>query len=87
MNKNKVAIKLTIKRWIDILVLTIISAIITAYIQKPIIDNISACIENICTRWHFVFACLVYLAIITSIICCLKTSGGFRWKDLDINSN
>jgi hypothetical protein len=84
MNKNKVAIKLRCKRWIDILVLTIVSAIITAYIQRPIIDNISACIENTCARWHSVFAFLVYLTIITSIICCLKTSGGFRWKDLDL---
>ncbi|MGH2272700.1 hypothetical protein ACQ9LF_12950, partial [Anaerohalosphaeraceae bacterium U12dextr] len=84
MNKNKVAIKLRCKRWIDLLVLTVVSVIITAYIQRPIIDNISAYIENTCAKWHPVFACLVYLTIIASIIRCLKKSGGFRWKDLDL---
>lgn len=75
--------KLRVRRWLDILYLTITCIFISVYIRGPI-QNLSAYFQSIGHEWNTEFALVVFAVVPIAMFFCLKAIGGFRWKDFDL---
>ena len=80
-NANRV--KLIYKRWLDIILLTILATLCIVYLE-PVIIKLAILLQKIGSNWDSWFILLVYLVIPLTIRAFLKVIGGFRFKDFDV---
>ena len=81
--ENTKRIKLIYKRWLDIVLLTILATLCIVYLE-PIIIKLAILLQKIGSNWDSWFVLLVYLFIPLTIGAFLKVIGGFRLKDFDV---
>lgn len=75
---------LILKRWADLALLTFISLIITAYMQKTVVLRLSDWFLSLAGDWVFIPALIILLAVPFGVVYLLSKLGGFRLKDFDL---